>query len=119
MDGYGEKGTSSPESFKPEKFTDPVVLDLIERITVEPDPGLTPFQGISEITTRDGRHFQRRVDVPHGLGNDPLTDRELEDKFRNMASTYMGERQIQEIFDTVWNADRLDDIGKLTRLMVF
>jgi len=111
--------TLSPESFRPQKFTDPVVLDLIEKITVEHDPSLTAFQGISEITTKDGRRFQKRVDVPHGLGSDPLTDRELEDKFKSMALTYMDEHQIQEIFRTVWNVDRLDDIGKLTRLMVF
>jgi 2-methylcitrate dehydratase len=110
-----------PESIQPEKFIDPVVLDLIEKITVEVDPNLPEhgFSGISEITTKDGRWFQKRVDTPHGMGDDPLTDGELEEKFREMAIKYMGKEQIQKIFDTIWNIESLEDISKLTRLMVF
>jgi 2-methylcitrate dehydratase len=110
-----------PESFSPDKFTDPIVLDLIERITVEPDPTMSEHcaAGVSEITTTDGRRFVKRVDVPHGFGNDPLTDRELEDKFRKLASEHMGEDQIRRIFDVVWDLEKIDDIRELTRLMVF
>lgn len=77
--------------------------DLIERITVEPDPSMAVkgFQGSSEITTKDGRHFVKRIDTPHGLGDDPLSDQELENKFREMASKYMREPQIRRIIDTV------------------
>ena len=110
-----------PDSFEPEKFTDPVVLDLIEKITVEADPSLPEkgAQGISEITTRDGRWFQKHIITPHGFGDDPLTDDELEDKFREMATKYMGKEQIQKIFDTVWNVEKLDAMSKLAALMVF
>jgi 2-methylcitrate dehydratase len=110
-----------PDSIKPEKFTDPVVLDLIEKITVEADPSLSEDseEGFSEITTKDGRKFQKHIVVPHGRGDDPLTDGELEDKFREMAARYMDEEQIQKIFDAVWNVERLDDMDKLMRLMVF
>lgn len=111
--------TFGPDSSKPEKFTDPVVLDLIEKITIEPDPALTPYQGKSEIVTKDGRCFQKFVDVPHGLGNDPFTDKELEDKFGEMASKYMSSKQIKKIFDACWNIEKLDDLSKLTKLMVF
>lgn len=97
------------------------MLDLIDKITVEGDPNLPEFglAGISEITTKGGRRFQKRVDTPHGMGDDPLTDGELEDKFRQMAVKYMGKQQIQKIFETVWNLESLEDISKLTRLMVF
>ena len=74
---------------------------------------------MSVITTKDGRQFEKRIDTPHGFGDDPLTDGELEDKFRDMASKYMSDERIQKIFDTVWNADRLDNVNELTRLMVF
>ncbi|MFC1941457.1 MmgE/PrpD family protein [Chloroflexota bacterium] len=111
-----------PDSIKPEKFTDPIVLDLIEKITVEVDPDLpykTFLGGTSEITTRDGRKFEKHTVTPHGYGNDPLTDKELEEKFREMATKYMSEKQIRQIFDTAWNVERLDDMGKLMKRMVF
>ena len=48
--------TIGPEQFAPEKFIDPVVLDLIEKITVEPDLSM-PVRMLS----RDFRnHDQRR-----------------------------------------------------------
>lgn len=109
------------DAMNPERFTDPVILDLIERITVEGDPDM-PYlclQGKSEITTKDGRKFFKHIVDPHGTGNDPLTDKELEEKFREMAIKYMGEKQIKQIFDAVWNLERLDDMGNLMKLMVF
>ena len=110
-----------PESAEPEKFTNPVVLDLIEKITMEHDPAIPDrsAQGISEITTKDGRRFEKRVNTPHGFDDDPLSDGELEEKFREMATRYMSEKQIKRIFDTVWNLETIADIRQLTELMVF
>ncbi len=110
-----------PDSFKPEKFTDPVVLDLIEKMTVEADPNMPEygFEGSSEIITKDGRRFFKHIITPHGTGDDPLTDRELEEKFTGMANKYMDKSHIKKIFDTVWNMEKLSNIGELTKLMVF
>jgi 2-methylcitrate dehydratase len=109
------------ESIEPAKFTDPVVLDLIEKITVEADPGLPEFgtHGISEITTKDGRKFQKRVDVPHGIGDDPLSDEELEEKFAKMASDYYAQPKVRELIETIWNVDKFDSVDKLMQLMAF
>jgi 2-methylcitrate dehydratase len=112
--------TFGPESFKPEKFNDPVILDLIEKITVEPDSSMPvySYRGISEIITKDGCRYSKSMDLPHGLGDDPLTDGELEDKFKEMALKYMSREKIQKIVDMVWNVDGIDDIGELTKQMV-
>lgn len=114
-----ERSFHGPEAFKPEKFTDPVVLDLIEKITVEADPSFGRYQGMSEIRTTDGQIFQKRVDQPHGLGNDPLSDQELEEKFKAMASRHMGRDQTARLIDACWNVDKLADMGDLAKLMVF
>lgn len=108
-----------PESTSPENFTDPIILDLIERITVEGDPNFIGYQASSEITTKAGVKYKKQIDTPHGLGDDPLTDKELEEKFKDMAIKYMDEKQINKIFDTVWNIEKLDDISELTKLMVY
>jgi 2-methylcitrate dehydratase len=103
-----------PESFKPEKFTDPIVLDLIEKITVNADPNMESYSGVSEITTKDGRKLQKRIDgIPH------LSDAELEKKFSEMALKYMGREQTRKLIDTVWNVESLTDMSQLTRLMIF
>jgi 2-methylcitrate dehydratase len=116
-----KEGTYGPEAFDPQNFTDPVVLDLIEKMTVESDPGIPERgrAGGSEIITTDGRKFEKRIDVPHGFGDDPLTDTELEEKFGKMAAKYMGDEQIRQIFSTLWNVESHDDMGKLLKLMFF
>lgn len=109
------------DSIEPHKFTDPVVLDLIEKITVEADPDLPEFgtHGISEIITRDGRRFEKRVDAPHGTGDDPMSDQELEEKFSRMAADYYDQPKIRELIDLIWNIDQLDDLDPLLELMTF
>lgn len=113
--------TFGPEAYEAAKFTDPVVLDLIEKITVEPDPSLPESgrQGIAQITTKDGRTFEKRIEVPHGFGDDPLTDSELQDKFAKMAAKHMGGAQIQKIVNAVWNIENTDNVATLTALMAF
>lgn len=106
-------------AFDPGKFTDPVVLDLIEKITVTADPSLGRVAGAAEIVTKDGRRFRKQVDLPHGFGGDPLTDKELEEKFSAMATKYMPDERIRKIFDTCWNVEKLADLGELTKLTIF
>ena len=110
-----------PDQYLPEKFTDPVILDLIEKITVVADPKWPPatYASTSEITTKDGRHFKKHADVPKGHFDDPLTDAEIEDKVRKMMVKHLPESRIKKIIDMVWNLEKVDDIGKLVALMVF
>jgi len=110
-----------PESVEPEKFTDPVVQDLIERITIkgDDDPRDNHNEGRSEITTKDGRTFKHHVVWPHGYGDSRMSDKELEEKFREMASKHMARDRIAQVFDTVWNVEKLSDMGRLMKLMAF
>ncbi len=104
-------------AFKPDNFTDPVVLDLIEKISVEHDPGLSGASGISEITTTDGRMFQQRCDAPLGSKHNPAGDTDLEAKFMSMASRYMAEGQANKLMKTIWSLERLENMAELARLM--
>jgi len=107
-----------PESFSPDKFADPVVLDLIEKITVVADPAMSKFQGACLIVTRDGRRFQKVIDAP-GLSDTPLPDKELNDKFIKMTSKYMDAEKQQHLAGVIWSLESLQDIGSLTELMIF
>lgn len=110
-----------PDSTNPKNFTDPVIFDLTEKISIEPDPSLEAYRrgGRVEVTTRDGRSFEKSVLTPHGYGDDPLTDAELEEKFGEMATKHMPDGQIRRIFDAVWNIEVMDSVGNLTALMAF
>lgn len=110
-----------PESFEPEKFTDPVVLELIEKVSVELDPALPEHSphAVSEIITTDGRRFEKHLDMFHGFDDGPFSDKELEEKFAYMAQKQMPEKHIQEIINTIWKLEKLDNINPLMQMMVF
>lgn len=104
-----------PESIEPARFTDPTILELTERIFVEGDPGLTQYEAVSRIVTRDGRVLERKVDAPRGLGPVGLTDAELEAKFSEMVAPRMSTGAMNRLIDLCWNVDRLSDLGELAR----
>lgn len=113
-----------PEQFTPEKFKDPVILDLIEKIIVERDPdipesGELARGGSSEITTLDNRHFKKSFSLPHGHFTNPLSDEELEYKFKNAATPYMHSNNIKKLIEVIWNLERLEKICDLTKLLVW
>lgn len=122
-----------PEAITDLEISNPIVLDLIERITIERDPDLPErsLKGSSEVTTKDGERYREQIEQLPGYGDrlsdeaevvsDPsrLTDAELEEKFRSMAGKQMDDEQIQTIFDMVWNLEDLDDMGELAESITF
>ena len=107
-----------PDAIASSNFSDPVILDLIDRTTVSADPSFSYYSGASDVVTKDGRVFQHRVELPHGFGSDPLRDDELVQKFRGLASTRLPDDHVQKIIDACWSLDQLPSIDALVDLMV-
>lgn len=105
-------------SADPAHFTDPDVLDLIERICVRADPSLQYYEGVSRIVTVDGRIVEKRVTVPHGMGDDPLSDSELETKFTDLAQRWLTAAQARRLAAACWGVDEVADVGALLKLTV-
>jgi 2-methylcitrate dehydratase len=93
---------------------------LADKVVLEPDPQLEGFSysGIVEITTKRGEKFRRQVLQPKGHPMNPMTDADVEEKFRSMAGKFMGEKQIRQVIDTINNLDAVDNIGELIGLLV-
>jgi 2-methylcitrate dehydratase len=113
--------TVGPEQYQPWKFKDPRVLRLIEKVALEIDPEMDklPRSGMSEITTRDGRRYAVRIDYPKGDPQNSMSDQELEDKFKSMASKFMSTEQMQRVIGTIYRLESLDNIGNLMRELAF
>ncbi|MBI2988437.1 MAG: MmgE/PrpD family protein [Deltaproteobacteria bacterium] len=109
-----------PEQYSDEKLRDPRVRELADKVFVEADPELEKFAspGIVEITTKKGEKYRCEVFQPKGHPMNPMTDADVEEKFRSMAGKLMNEKQMRQIIDAVYNLEKLDDIGKLMKLLV-
>lgn len=112
-----------PDQYTPEKLKDSKVRELIDKVTLEVEPSLDQlvkaYPGIVEIQTKQGDKYKCRVDYPRGHPLNPMTDQEIEAKFRSMASKLMSEGQMMKVIDTSNNFEKLDDISQLMKLLVF
>ncbi len=116
------EGDVGPEQFAHEQWKDPKVLELISRIKVSVDPELDKIfpkarPADIEIRTKDGKTYRKRVDYPKGDPNNPMSDEEVQAKFRRLARPLMREEQIQGIIDTVNSLEKVDDISDLMQLL--
>ncbi len=109
-----------PEQFSDEKLQDPRVRELADKVFVEPDTKLDEFMSsaIVEITTKKGEKYSSQVLQPKGHPMNPMIGADVEQKFRSMASKFMDEKQMSRIIDTIYNLEKLDDIGELLKLLV-
>lgn len=85
-----------------------------EQTTRESLPGR--FSEVT-ITLKDGRRLQRRVARAKGQPTNPLTDAELETKFRDCVARVLSPAQTEELLAAIQTIETLKDAGALARLL--
>jgi 2-methylcitrate dehydratase PrpD len=100
-------------------LSDPDLLDLTDKVTLKEDPELQSSfprlrTGIMRIRTRDGREIACRIDSPRGMPDNPVSIREIEDKFISEASGPLGDRRTGLILEGVRRLDKLESIADWT-----
>ena len=117
------RGRAGKAEFTDEFVSSPECQAMQQRIDTRFDPrieamGWDRIRSRIEVTTGDGRRLERWADERYRGGPDnPLSDSELEDKFRDCAGGLMEEEHIEATFDLVWSMDRAEDAGRLLQLL--
>jgi 2-methylcitrate dehydratase len=94
---------------------------LVARTKVHRDAALTKRYpaGIPNrlvIKTGDGRTITREVEFPRGHARNPMTDAEVEAKFRRLADGVIDKQQQDELLRRLWTLEEETDVGGLVRL---
>jgi len=111
-------GDITNDSFEPRKFRDPAVLAFMQKIKVAEDPALTA-RGGGAVPTRltatlaDGRRVSREVDHAPGFVERPMTNAELERKFRGNVGKRWSEEQTRAALEALWALERTKDVSAL------
>lgn len=82
----------APENFEPEVMRAPQVDDLVRRVEIVPTEGRKMYNAAVDVTLESGEVLL--ADVPLGRGHPgrPLTDSEMEGKFRMLVEPALGTR---------------------------
>jgi 2-methylcitrate dehydratase len=108
--------------FEPSRFSDPALLDLVAKVKVHRDAELSKRYpaGIPNrltITLADGKQLVKEVEFPRGHARNPMTDAEVEAKFRRLAEPRFGKARCDAILKACWELDKLKSAGELVKLL--
>ena len=72
-----------------------------------------------EVVTTSGQRYASQVAYHKGHYKNPLTDAEVEDKFRSLATELLSPERTDEVLAHLWHIDEAADLGELFRLLQF
>ncbi|MDA0256336.1 MAG: MmgE/PrpD family protein, partial [Chloroflexi bacterium] len=99
------------------------VQELQRRVETAHDPeiearGLDKIRSRLVVETRDGRRFEREAGEAYRGGPDnPLTDRQVEEKFEDCAQGLLDDERVREVERRVWALEEQDDVTELLPLL--
>jgi len=111
----------TPAQFEPEKILDQTIRDQLHKVEVVADPEIEAVfpelqRVIVTITTTDGRDLSKQLDYPKGDPRNPLTDREIEEKFDALASPVLSDAGRARLKEAVWDLENVASISGLMDL---
>ncbi|MGA9565689.1 MAG: MmgE/PrpD family protein, partial [Candidatus Korobacteraceae bacterium] len=111
----------TPLQFALEKIMDPAIRAQLNKIVVVADPEIEKvfpaLQRVSvTIRTTDDREFSKQLDYPKGDPRNPLTDKEVEEKFEALAGPVMTHAAQRRAIDAIWNLDEQASVTELMKL---
>ena len=112
------RGRAGLQEYSDEAVNDPQVKRVRERATAVGDPSITEDQAHIEVELKNGRKLDRFVEMSLGNIHRPMTDRQLDDKFRGQAVLALPAAQVETLLKECWRIDELADVGELVRLAV-
>ncbi len=105
-------------TFEPRKFTDKKYLNLLDRTSIaEADDMNAGYpEGIPNrliLKMKDGRTYTKTVKFPRGHAGNPMSDDEVEQKFRRLADGVISERTQNKLLADMWSLDRAKSVKNL------
>jgi 2-methylcitrate dehydratase len=111
----------TPLQFTMEKIMDPAIRTQLNKIVVVADPEIEKVfpalqRVVVTIQTTDGREFSKQLDYPKGDPRNPLTDKEVEEKFEALAEPMMTPAARRRAMDAIWALEKQLSVSQLMRL---
>src|SRR3954466_11863191 len=112
----------TPLQFTMAKIMDPRIREQLKKVVVVADREIEKVfpalqRVVVKITTNDGRSFEKQLDYPKGDPRNPLTDREIEEKFEALADPVMTKSAQRKLKDAIWNLEKCASASELMKLM--
>jgi 2-methylcitrate dehydratase len=116
-------GAITTRTFTPERYRDPRVLELVEKVQLIEDPEATAlfpgtFKVRIDVRLHSGQVISREGRDPKGHPANPMSDEEIESKFTEQAAPLLGDRGAEELARVLWDLDSTKRVADLFPKMV-
>lgn len=109
-------GAAGEAQFSDEVVRDSRVIALRDRVFASEDGAIGRTEARVSMRLRDGRRLDRHVAHARGTLERPMSDADLEAKFRGLVEGILPERRIGELIAACWSLESLEDAGDIARL---
>ncbi|RPJ44445.1 MAG: MmgE/PrpD family protein [Betaproteobacteria bacterium] len=109
-------GACFPAQFTDARVHDPVVAGLRRKIQVEGDAAIAQDQCELTLTLADGSTHTEWVAHATGSPANPVTDAQLDAKFRVLAGSVLPKVRVARLLDTLWTLERVTDVADIVVL---
>jgi 2-methylcitrate dehydratase PrpD len=113
-----------PAWYDPEMMRSNKVADIMQKVTVETDPDIDrdyfnndQISARVSITTTSGDLFEKYVGIPSGDPRNPISQAEIEDKFRNQALYALKPDQVDAVIDSIYHFEDIADVSTFMPLL--
>jgi 2-methylcitrate dehydratase len=112
----------TPASFTMERIFDPRIRAQLQKVKLvgdkEIDAAFPKLQKtLVKVALADGRVLEHRLEYPKGDPRNPLTDHEIEVKFRSLADGVLSPNEQQDLIDAIWNLETIESVSDFMSLM--
>ena len=113
-----QDGEISPATFTAQRIQDPALRTLINKTTIQEDMEFTQkypgeYNCRIEISGSSGQILSAHTAFPKGNRFNPLSDSEVEAKFRNLASQELAESSCDRALELAWSLDKISNLDDL------
>ncbi|MBI3399012.1 MAG: MmgE/PrpD family protein [Deltaproteobacteria bacterium] len=106
------------KQFAERRIKSPGLHRLIQKVGIVRDRELNrqypeAMPNLIRIITKDDRQFSNKVTYPKGHPKNPMTDKEVEEKFKTLAKGLVSARDVDKILSILWTLEELKNLRKL------
>src|SRR5262249_36574716 len=112
------QGQASLAQFADACVRDPAVIAMRRKVEVVCDDAIPTIAGQVETPTADGKTHRLSTPAARGSAQNPMADREIEEKLRTIAAAWRPDYDVAPLIDAVWGLDGSDDVSQLLALTV-
>ncbi len=112
------EGAAGEKQFSDRAVNDPTVVALRGKVNPVVTPGIEPAEVDMTITLKDGRTLHRHIAHAIGSVEAPMTDKQLEAKFADLADGILPPSAIERVMQACWSVESLPSADEIARISV-